>query len=70
MCSKYYCTQLSCHLARKVVEKFRFSELKIEKVQFFAQSPIPKVFALINIVNVRGCSASCLTYTPFLKLDP
>ena len=57
-------------MPKKVVEKFRFSKLKIEKVKFFTQSPIRKVFALINVFNVGGCLASCLTFRPFLKLDP
>ena len=57
-------------MPKKVVEKFRFSKLKIEKVRFFTQSPIRKVFALINVFNVGGCLASCLTFRPFLKLDP
>ena len=42
----YYCTQLSCHIPKEVVEKFSFSEFKIEKVKFFTQSPIPKFSAL------------------------
>ena len=44
--AKYYCTQLSCHIPKEVVEKFNFSELKIEKEKFFTQSPVPKFFAL------------------------
>ena len=40
------CTQLSCHVSKEVVEKFSFSEPKIEKVTFFTQSPIPNIFAL------------------------
>ena len=52
------------------MDKFRFSELKIEKVNFFTQSPIPNVFALINVFNVGGCLVSCLIFRTFLKLDP
>ena len=63
---KYYCTQLSC--AKKVVEKFSFNELKIEKVKFFTQSPT-KLFGF-NVFNVRGSLASCLTFRLFLMLDP
>ena len=44
--SKYYCTQLSYHMPKEVVENFSFSELNIEKVKFFTQSPIPKFLAL------------------------
>ena len=65
MCPKYYCTQLSC--AKTVVEKLSFSEPKIEKVKFFTQGQ-NKVF-YISVFNVGGCSASCLTFTPFLTLD-
>ena len=43
ICPKYYCTQLSC--AEIFVEKFSFSELKIEKIKFFTQIQ-PKFFAL------------------------
>ena len=35
---KYYCTQLRC--IKTIVEKFSFSELKIEKAKFFTQSSI------------------------------
>ena len=42
-----------------VVEKFSFSELTIEKVKFFTQSPT-NIFC-ISIFNARGCLASCLT---------
>ena len=50
------------------VEKFSFSELKIEKVKLFTQSPT-KIF-YISIFNFGGCVASCLTFRPFLMLDP
>ena len=47
ICPKYYSTQLSCHVPKEVVvEKFSFSELNIEKVNFFTQSPISKFFAI------------------------
>ena len=55
--------------AKKKLEKFSFNELKIKKVKFFSQSPIPKFFALINVFNVGGFLASCLTFRPFLMLD-
>ena len=43
-------TQLGCHVPKKVVEKFSFSELKIEKVKFFTQSPVPTFFALTFLI--------------------
>ena len=55
--------------AKKKLEKFSFNELKIKKVKLFTQSPIPKFFALINVFNVGGFLASCLTFRPFLMLD-
>ena len=61
-CTIYYCTQSSC--AKKVVGKFSFNELKIEKVKFFTQSPTKIV--CINIFNVGGCLKICLTFRPFL----
>ena len=66
ICPKYYCTQLSC--AEIFVEKFSFSELKIEKIKFFTQSPT-KIFC-VSVFNIRGCLASCSTFRPFLTLDP
>ena len=45
-----------------------FSELKIERVKVFTQSPT-KTFC-INVFNVGGCLASCLTFRSFLTLDP
>ena len=59
-------TQLSC--VKKVVEKFSFSELKIEKVIFFTQSPT-NIFC-INVFNVGVCLASSLNFRQFLMLDP
>ena len=49
-----------------VVEKFSFSELKIDKVKFFTQSPT-KSFC-IGIFNVWGCLASYLIFRPFLRM--
>ena len=46
ICPNYYSTKLSCHVPKEVVDKFSFSELKIEKLKFFTQSPIPKFFGL------------------------
>ena len=54
-------------MPKEVVEKFSFSELNIEKVKFFTQSPISKFFA-INIFNVGGCLAICLTFKSPLTL--
>ena len=45
-----------------VVEKFVFSVLKIEL-------SLTK-FSCISVFNVEGCLASCLTFKPFLTLDP
>ena len=53
---------------KKVVEKFSFSELKIEKVKFFTLSPT-KTFCT-SVFNVRGCLPSYLTFRPFLTLRP
>ena len=55
-------------MPKKVAEKFTFNELKIERVKFFTQSPT-KIFG-INVFNVGGCLASCVTVRPFLTLDP
>ena len=55
-------------MPKTVVEEFSFSELKIEKVKPFTQSP-NKAFC-ISIFNVGGCLASCLTLRRFLTLDP
>ena len=53
---------------KTIVEKFSFSELKIQKVILFTQS-LTK-FCDINIFSVWGCLASCLMFRPFLMLDP
>ena len=53
---------------KKVVEKFGFNELKIEKVKFLSQCPT-KIFC-IKVFIVGGCLAGCLTFRPFLVLDP
>ena len=55
-------------LPKTVVEKFSFSELKIEKVKFFTLSPT-EIFCS-SVFNVGGCLASCLTVKPILTLDP
>ena len=55
-------------MAKNVVGKFGFSELKIEIVNFFTQSPT-KIFC-INVFNVGDCLASFLTFRPFLTLHP
>ena len=55
-------------MPKEVVEKFSYSELKIEKVKFFTQSST-KVF-WSSVFNVGGCLASCLTFKQFLTLKP
>ena len=55
-------------VSKTVAKKFSFSELKIGKVKFFTQSPT-KNFCF-SVFNVGGCLASCLTFRPFLTLDP
>ena len=50
----------------KVVEKFSFNKLKIEKVKFCTQSP-PKIFC-ITAFNVGLCLASFWTFRLFLQL--
>ena len=45
-----------------MVEKFSFSELKIEEVKILTQG--------LTKFNVGGCLASCLTFRPFLTFDP
>ena len=67
ICPKYLCTQLIC-AKKKVVEKFSFNELKIEKVKFFTQS-LTKIFCT-NVFNAEGRLTSCLTFRTFLKLAP
>ena len=42
-------TQLGCHVPKKVVEKFSFSELKIEKVKFFYSEAI-----LNHAISLKG----------------
>ena len=62
---------LNCSLKSSpstAVDKFSFSELKIEKVEFFTQSPT-KIFC-ISVFNVGGCLEGCLTFRAFLTLDP
>ena len=51
-----------------VVKKFSFSELNIEKVKLFTQG-LTKCYC-IGVFNAGGCSASCLSFRPFLTLDP
>ena len=55
-------------MPKTVVKKFSFSELKIEKVKLFTQCSAKKF--CISVFNVGGCLASCLTFKPFLTLDP
>ena len=55
-------------MPKLVVEKFSFSELKIEEVKLFTQS-LTK-FYCTSVFTVAGCLASCLTFRPFLTLDP
>ena len=50
-----------------VVEKFSFSELKIEKVKSFTKNSTK--FFCISVLNVGVCLASCLTFRPFSPLD-
>ena len=49
------------------MEKFSFSELKIEKVKFFTQSTT-NIFC-ISVFNIGRCLAGSLTFRP-LMLDP
>ena len=53
-------------MAKTVVEKFSFSEHKIEKVIFFIKS-LTKNFGS-GVFNVWDYLASCLTFRPFLTL--
>ena len=55
-------------MPKTVVEKLSFSELKIEKVKFFAQSPT-NIFC-ITVFNVGGYIVTYLTFKPFLMSDP
>ena len=52
---------------KAIVEKFSFSELKIEKRKFFTQRN--QIF-YISVFNIGGFWASCLTFRPFLTLVP
>ena len=54
-------------MPKTVVERFSFSELKVEKIKFFIQSST-KIFCG-SAFNVGGWLASCLTFRPFLILD-
>ena len=42
---KYYSTELSC--IKNSLEKFSFSKLKIEKVEFFTESSTEFFFAVV-----------------------
>ena len=53
---------------KTVMEKFSFSEIEIEKVNFFTENTT-KIFC-IGFFNIGSCLASCLTFRPFLTLDP
>ena len=55
-------------MPKTVLEKFSFSEHNIKKVTFFTESLTQTFY--ISIFNVGGCLASCLTFKPFLTLDP
>ena len=50
-------------MPKTVVEKFSFSELKIEKVKLFTQSLI-KLYC-ISVFNIGVCLVTCLTFGPF-----
>ena len=54
-------------MPKTVVEKFSFSELKIQKVKLLTHN-LTK-FYCIFIFNVGGCLASYLTFRLFVKLD-
>ena len=49
ICPKYYCTQLSCHVSKKVAEELSFSELKIGKVNFFYSESNTKIFCINDL---------------------
>ena len=66
ICPKYHVHNKV--VQKTVVQKFSFSELKIEKVILFTQSST-KIFC-ISVFNVGGCLASCLYLRPFLMLEP
>ena len=48
----------NCIEQKTIVDKFSFSELKVEKVKFFTQRPT-KIFC-ISFFNVGGCLESCI----------
>ena len=50
-----------------VIEKFSFSQVKIETVKLFTQSTT-NIFC-ISVFNIGSCLASSLTFRP-LTLDP
>ena len=54
-------------VSETVMEKFSLSKLKIKKLTFFTES---NQISCISVFNVEGCLVSCLTFGPFLKLDP
>ena len=58
----------AANVRETVVEKFSYSELKIEKLKLLLKVQ-QKLFA-VAFFNVEGCLASCLTFRPFLTLDP
>ena len=53
-------------MPKTVVEKFNYSELKIEKLKFLTQI-WAKLFCS-SVFNVEGCLARRLTFRPFLTL--
>ena len=55
-------------MPKTVEKKFSFSELKIDKAKIFTHRPT-KIFC-VSALNIGGCLASCLTFKPFLTLDP
>ena len=58
-------------MTKTVVEKFSFSELKIEKVTYFLLQKFEYNQSFCtSVFNVGGCLASCLTFRPFLTLNP
>ena len=55
-------------MPKTVVEKFSFSKLKTEKINFFTKNSTKIICS--SVFNVGGCLASCLIFRPFLTLDP
>ena len=55
-------------MSKTAVETFSFSELETVKVKLYTKSPT-KIFCS-SVFNDGGCLARCLTFRPFLKLDP